>query len=418
LWDPSHALPLRPPGSPRGEEVPADLGKIAAGSNQRLVLISLDVLVVLASAVGAMTLRFDGVVPAELQPTLIAFVALAIPVKITTLAWFKLYRLNRRFVGTYDLLNVVRACLTAAVALGTASFLALRSPALPRSVLVMDLILSGIGFGGIRAASRASRAVRGSRRAGGRTVLVVGAGSAGASLIRDIKDFSSHRMTVVGVVDDDPAKGGTYLHGVKVLGDRRSIPRIVASRQVDEVLIAMPSASGNVIQETVAVVRKTEVGTLRIVPDLDAVLSGRITTANIRPLRVDDLLNRTPPALDSDSLAALLGGKTVLVTGAAGSIGSELSRHLARLPIGRLVMFDQNESGIFDLEREIRGLAENLIVDGVIGDVRNELDVRRVFELRPWVVFHAAAYKHVPLMELHPHEAIRTTTFGTWTVDT
>jgi FlaA1/EpsC-like NDP-sugar epimerase len=382
--------------------------------HQGLLLVLLDLVAIAVSGFGAAMLRFDWTIPSLETQTVLMFVLLAIPVKLAALWIFKLYKLDRRYVGTYDALNVFRACSLATLALGALSFLVLVDPRLPRSVLVMDFILTLGGIGAIRAWPRAWHAMRGSHAHGERTVLIVGAGHAGASLTRDMKSSPDFRATLVGLIDDNPAKRGTYIHGVKVLGDRTRLPTIMSSQHVDEVFIAMPSASGAVIQETVTAVRKAGVSSIRIVPDLDAVLSGRVTTSNVREVRVEDVLNRTPPPLDVEAISRMLRGDTVLVTGAAGSIGSELCRHLARLPVGRLVMLDQNESGIFDLERELRRLPGSPEMDGIVADIRDPVRIRRVlFEARPKVVFHAAAYKHVPLMEMHPREAVRTNTLGT-----
>jgi FlaA1/EpsC-like NDP-sugar epimerase len=403
----SAAVPSHPPVAMNGG---AD-----AKRRQTLVLLLLDLCVVVASGFGAIALRFDGIVPDRYLLTALMFVSLAIPIKLAVLWRFKLYRLHWDYVGTFDLVTVAKASLLSSAVLAAASFLVIRSPELlPRSIVVIDLLLGTVGFSAIRTWPRASRSLRGFRAAGERRVLVVGAGEAGASLVRDIKHSPSHRMKVMGIVDDDPAKDGTLIHGVEVLGGRSLLPLVLSTGQVDEVLIAMPSASGAVIQETVGMLRRAGVASIKIVPDLDAVLSGRVAASNVRSVRVEDLLNRTPPPLDVDALSSLLEGSTVLVTGAAGSIGSELCRHLARLPLARLVLLDQNESGIFDLQRELRRLPDAPDMEGAVGDIRDEVKVRRVFdELGPQVVFHAAAYKHVPLMELHPREAVRTNTLGT-----
>jgi FlaA1/EpsC-like NDP-sugar epimerase len=320
-------------------------------------------------------------------------------------------------VGTYDLLNVVRACAIGSLVLGAASFLEPLSIHVPRSVLVIDFALTLLGIGGVRAWPAAFRALRQGRDAASRSVLVVGGGEAGASLVRSLKGSAVGRVHVVGFIDDDPKKRGTYIHGVKVLGSRSELPGILQSGAIEEVLIAMPSASGKVIQETVAMVRRSRVQSMKIVPDLDAVLSGKVAPSSARDVRVEDLLERPIPALDLEGVHGLLSASTVLVTGAAGSIGSELCRHLARVPVGRLVLLDQNETGIFDLERELRRLPDAPPVEAVVGNVRDGGRIGPLMErYRPGAVFHAAAYKHVPLMELHPREAVRTNVLGTLTM--
>ncbi len=396
---------------------PRELVSILRFTRHGLVLLGLDIVAICVSAVGALALRFDWAIPGEYIPRILVFVALALPIKVGFLRYFRLYRLDWRFVGAYELLSVASACFFSMLALGAVSFLVFTRATLPRSIVVIDFVLTLMAIGAIRAWPRAMRAVRGSDGDGRRSVLVVGAGEAGASLVRDLKNSQSHTLRVVGFIDDDTTKRGTFIHGVEVLGPRAILPTVVGSQRIEEVLIAMPSASPNVIQETVADLRSSGIQDLRIVPDLDAVLSGRITASNVREVRVEDLLNRRPPVLDAERLAAALGSSDVVVTGAAGSIGSELARHLARLPIQRLILFDQNESGLFDLERELRRLSSPIGVVSVVGNVTDAVKVDEVFaSFNPTVVFHAAAYKHVPLMESHPREAVMTNVLGTWTM--
>src|SRR5439155_18034822 len=218
----------------------------------------------------------------------------------------------------------------------------------------------------------------------------------------------------VGVIDDSPFKHGTYLHGVRVLGPRGLIPRVVKDERVDEVIVAMPSAPGPVIREVVVASRQAGVPSVQILSGVAAMLEGRVTLASVRDVKVEDLLNRPVAELDMDSVGEYLYGRTVLITGAAGSIGAELASQIARVEPGRLILLEKDETRLFGLEIDLRRFAPRVPVFPVVGDVRHRDRMLQVFRTyQPQVVFHAAAYKHVPMMEAHPQEAVTVNVIGT-----
>ena len=259
------------------------------------------------------------------------------------------------------------------------------------------------------------RPAPGSLVARGREVIVVGAGDAGQLVLRELQ--KSRTMTPIGLVDDDPRKRRMRLHGVRVLGTIDELPRILRDNDPDEVLIAIPSAPGEVRQRVVGIAQAAGVP-VKTLPGLYELLEGDLDlTGQIRPVQVEDLLGRQPVEVDVEAIARYVEGKAVLVTGAGGSIGSELCRQIARAHPTRIVLLEQSESALYDIERELldeRGFSAGV---PVLGDVKNRAKMRQVFErYRPDVVFHAAAYKHVPLMEANPVESVRNNVLGTRTV--
>jgi FlaA1/EpsC-like NDP-sugar epimerase len=245
-------------------------------------------------------------------------------------------------------------------------------------------------------------------------VLVIGAGEAARDTIREMHRNPQLGYTPIGLVDDDPRKKNIRIHGVRVLGTTADLPHLLRDNKPDEILIAVPSASGEFRRAVVTTTRELGVP-VKTLPGLHELISGEIDLAvQIRPVQVEDVLGRDPVDVDLDSAAPYVEGKTVLVTGAGGSIGSELCRQLTRLGPQRLILVDLGETALFEIERELvddRGFSAAV---PVLADVGNETKMRQVFErYEPSVVFHAAAYKHVPLMEANPLESVRNNALAT-----
>jgi FlaA1/EpsC-like NDP-sugar epimerase len=287
---------------------------------------------------------------------------------------------------------------------------------LPRSVAVMDwLLLLGL-IAGTRLFARSviERPGTGRLVARGKEVLVVGAGDAGQLTIREMQRNRQLGYTPIGLIDDDPRKKNLRIHGVRVLGTTEELAHILRDNRPDEVLIAIPSASGEARQRIVTVTRENNVP-VKTLPGLYELISGETDLATqIRPVQVEDVLGREPVDVDLEASASYLENETVLVTGAGGSIGSELCRQIARLGPQRLILVDQGETALFEIERELvdeRGFAPSI---PVLADVKSRTKMRQVFDrYRPSIVFHAAAYKHVPLMEANPLESVRNNALGT-----
>ncbi|RLT43844.1 MAG: polysaccharide biosynthesis protein [Chloroflexi bacterium] len=294
----------------------------------------------------------------------------------------------------------------------------------PRSVVLIDGLLLLLGVGGIRFSVRlATRWQPFARGVQVRRVLVVGAGDAGAMIVREMRQNPSLGLEPVGFIDDDPTKQNVRIHDVPVLGTRSDIPMAAQEYKVSQVIIAMPTATGVTIREIVRICDQTGVRA-RIMPGLGELLDGRVTLKQVRDVRIEDLLRREPVQTDVEAVAGLLRGKRVLVTGGGGSIGSELCRQIWRSNPAELIILGHGENSIFDIHNELRGEEpgvgdENGHRDGpqltpIIADIRFGERIRQVFErYRPQVVFHTAAHKHVPLMEMNPVEAVTNNVQGT-----
>jgi FlaA1/EpsC-like NDP-sugar epimerase len=327
---------------------------------------------------------------------------------LTTLAWvvlvhavlfrgFGLYRGIWRYTSLPDLRRILMAVGTAAITVPTLMFMV--QIAVPRSVLIVTPILLMLVMGGSRVAYRAwkERMLSGLITAHREPVLVLGADEAAVNLIKDLA--RSPQWRVVGVLDDDEAKIGRQLHGVNVLGRLNEIPRWQRRLGVAQAIIAMPEASHTARRR---VVEFCDHAGLRVltVPSYDDLVSGRVTVSQVRQVELDDLLGRDPVNLDTAGLRGWLAGRVVMVTGAGGSIGSELARQIARFEPRQLVLFELNEFALYTIEQEFAASHARLPVASAIGDVKDAARVEHVLRThKPSVIFHAAAYKHVPLME-------------------
>ena len=320
-----------------------------------------------------------------------------------------------RYVSTRDMWGIVRGVTAASLLVYLVFYFApLNDLRVPRGIALLDwmLLLGFVAVSRMLARTLFERPSPGRLMARGREVIVVGAGDAGGLVLRELQ--KSPTTTPIGLVDDDPRKRRMRLHGVRVLGTIAELPRILRENDPDEVLIAIPSAPGEVRQRVVEMAQEAHVP-VKTLPGLYELLEGDLDlTGQIRPVQVEDLLGREPVEVDVEAIARYVEGKAVLVTGAGGSIGSELSRQIARAQPARIVLLEQSEAALYEIERELvdeRGFSAGV---PVLGDVKNRTKMRQVFErYRPDVVFHTAAYKHVPLMEANPLESVRNNVIGT-----
>ena len=283
----------------------------------------------------------------------------------------------------------------------------------PRSIIALEWMLNILLIGGSRMVIRLSREYGGSRPSGMKKVLVVGAGDAGEQVVREMRRNRGLGYSPVGLMDDDPRKKGMRIHGVEVLGGREDIRRIADEKPIDEIVIAIPSLRGRRLGELIAC---CEVPGVRVqtVPGLADLINGKISVNEIREVQVEDLLERDEVEVDVDEISAYLTGKVVLVTGAGGSIASELCRQIAGYAPQRILLLGRGENSIYEIEMELRTRFPQLGVAPIIGNIRDAHKIDAIFEkYRPQIVFHAAAHKHVPLMEAHPEEAIKNNVLGT-----
>ena len=384
---------------------------------QQDITVLLQLVVFAGAWVAAFELRFDSV-PPRYVVLMVQTLPLVCGIKVVAFIAFRLHRSWLKYAGIRDLEAIVGAA--AATGAATLILLFLLRPAewtpVPRSILLLDPMVSVLALGGLRFMGRFGRGrLPGLFGGRGRTrIVIVGAGDAAEQLLQQIDRNPSIRYRVVALFDDDPGKRGLRIHGVPVVGPSAELADWVQDNPVHEVVIATPSASGQQMRDLVAACNEAEVE-FRVVPAIDALLGGRISWSAIRPVDIRDLLRREPIELDEGALEGLLRGQTVLITGAGGSIGSELVRQVARWRPRRILALDQAENPIFDLQRsmgDLRGAGFDLVP--VICNIRDERRLDALFRhWSPTVVLHAAAHKHVPLMEYNVLEALRNNVLGT-----
>ncbi|MDM7324693.1 MAG: nucleoside-diphosphate sugar epimerase/dehydratase [Thermus sp.] len=363
----------------------------------------------------AMILRLEGLPPSYWEATWV-YVMLGIPVKALFIAYFGLHRQAWSRIGVRDLVRLGLAVgLGEVVLLSFALVLGTHLP-LPRSVPLIATVLAFLLLGGMRLGVRLYREGKRGRGIKGTQVLVVGAGEAGSMVVREMLRHPEAGLYPVGFLDDDPNKRGQTIAGVRVLGNLDDLPEVAQTWEAEEVLVAIPSAPGSVVRKVVELARAAGLR-YRVLPGVYEILSGRVGISQIREVRLEDLLRREPVRLDLEEIAGYLEGRVVLVTGAGGSIGSELVRQIARFHPELVVLLGRGENSLFLLEKELEASWPELGYRVVVADVRDRDRLRYVFNLyRPQVVFHAAAHKHVPLMEANPDEAILNNVRGTQNV--
>ena len=322
-----------------------------------------------------------------------------------------------RYVSTRDMWGAVRGVALGTLALFVVLTLVELHPVrVPTSLWFVFLLVCLAFVAGSRLLARTliERPRPGSLVARGREAFVVGAGDAAQLIVKEMLRNPALGTTPIGLVDDDPRKKNLRIHGVRVLGTTADLPELLHERRPDELLIAIPSAPGEFRARVVEAARAAGVP-VRTLPGLAELVSGDYDLARqLRPVEVEDVLGREPVEVDLDSISGYLHGEIVLVTGAGGSIGSELCRQIARVGPAKLVLLDHAEPLLFEIERELVDERGFHAAAAVIADVKDAVKLRQVFEkYRPGVVFHAAAYKHVPLMEANPLEAVRNNALGT-----
>lgn len=385
--------------------------RVAARIRRDFPLALLDVATVFVAYLAALALRFDGAVPAGYWNSFWVFLPAVTALHILTNLLFGLYGQMWRYASVQEARRVVLAGLSSAgVALIIATWLGRGIRLMPLTVILVGSVLSLGGFGAIRFQSRLFALRRHGAVEKRKRVLIVGAGDAGSTILKDFLRNPSFGMHPVGMVDDDVRKIGRSLHGVPVLGSLADLGAIVKTQEIEQVIFAIPSAPSSLLREVAALADQSE-ASIRVLPSVQETLGGKITARDVRDLKIEDLLGRQQVSTDLVSVARVLGGRRVLVTGAGGSIGSEIARQVLAFSPTQLVLLDHDESHLHNAMVE---LENDETVELVLVDIR---DRDRLFEIfstyRPQVVFHAAAHKHVPLLENHPEEALHTNVIGT-----
>jgi FlaA1/EpsC-like NDP-sugar epimerase len=383
-------------------------------------LFASDILLFGSSTIIAFALRFEGFEWGDIwNHAAILYLALSLPIKLYVFWAVGMYRRLWRYAGIVEVERVISASALSGLAcllLGLAILPGLRLTEMrvPISVLFMDGLLTGAAASLPRFAVR-SLGRRGQRRRleDARRAIIAGAGAAGEMIVKELLSHPQLGLNPIGFVDDDASKHGHRMCDLPVLGALSAIPDIVSQYDIDEIVIAMPRAPGRIVRRVVKAALKAGAKT-RTIPGMYDILSGRVTVASLREVEIQDLLRRDPIQTDLQQVRSLATGETVLVTGAGGSIGSELCRQLARLEPAQILLLGHGENSIFDIELELAEAYPNVTCVPLIADVRDRERMRRVIErYQPYAVFHAAAHKHVPLMEGNLAEAITNNVLGT-----
>lgn len=363
----------------------------------------------------AFFIRFDRAIPPSHLHQLWLFLPVVVGLRLVTNAVFGLYQHLWRYFSVKDMIGVLQAATTASCLFVAIAYLS-GNGSFPRTVFAADWLLAVLLLGGIRFAKRFWQESRQVSYQSLKRALVIGAGDAGDALIREMQRKPQSGLQPVALIDDDPAKHGIRLHGLKVYGGRDAIPQIVDDLEIDLIAIAMPSAPAAAIRDIVDIAARTS-AVVQTIPSLSEIVSGSVTISHLRHVQIEDLLGRAEVHIEDDALAALLRDRCVVVTGAGGSIGSELCRQIGRFRPARLVVCGHGENTVYDIQRDLADAFPELVVDAVIADVRDERRLDGVFaRYRPDLVFHAAAHKHVPLMETNLVDAVTNNVIGTWTL--
>jgi len=381
--------------------------------NLRTVAVVLhDLAAALTAWAGAYWLRFNFDIPAVFMEAMINSMAIVVIVQGGVFHAFGLYRSIWRFVGLRDLKRILMAAGTAILTVSAVLFMTQRLELIPRSVLLLDFILLVLFIGGARFTYRAWKDGHFISRNEGKPVIVIGAGEAAIALLRELGQGSEWR--VVGMLDDNPALQGRLINGVSIFGPLEEVGKLSSQMGVSHAIVAMPSAS--VTERRRAAELAAAAGmTVLTVPAYEDILSGRVAISRVRKIELEDLLGRDPVMLDEAGLQHLLNGRVVMVTGAGGSIGAELTRQIARFMPRMLIMIELSEYVLYAIQQDFSVRWPNLPIVCVLCDVKDEKRIEELFrEYRPELVFHAAAYKHVPLIEQdNAWEGLRNNVLGT-----
>lgn len=386
---------------------------------KKILLVVYDIASMVAASILALFLRFEGrydAIPQQYLEKIQQYIFIVIVISIVIFYVMRLYGSLWSYAGTTELVNIlVASILSSGVQMAVYVLVDVR---MPRSYYVfygaglfVFVTVSRYSYRVIRTMIKRQKSSKSCTN-----VLVVGAGGAGNMLVREITNSSHINKRVVCIVDDARAKQGSYLHGVKIYGGREAIPELVKKYGVEEIMLAIPSAPAKEIKQILDICKETGCELKRL-PGVYQLVNGEVSINALKEVDVNDLLGREPVSVDLSSILDYVSGKTILVTGGGGSIGSEICRQVAQHNPRRLVIVDIYENSAYDIQNELKNRYPYLDLVVLIASVRNTKRMDMIFEkYRPDIVYHAAAHKHVPLMEDSPNEAVKNNVLGTWKV--
>ncbi len=390
-----------------------------APRNRIALLVVIDVILIALSGFLALYIRYDfRFSNMDMQYVDYEIFCLPLNLAVTLLIFvlFRLYRSVWRFASTTELLNVIGACTTSMVIqVVVMSVLRMRMPV---SYYLMKYVLLMMGVGILRFTYRILRMLQerriGERNDARKRTMIVGGGEAGAMIIKELQNSRYLDQCVCCVVDDNVAKQGKYIRGIKIMGGRDDIPRLAHEYHIDEIIVAMPSTPQSEIREILNICKETNCN-MKVLPGLYQMIKGEVSMSKLRKVEIEDLLGRDPIRIQLDQIMEYVSDQVVLVTGGGGSIGSELCRQIAAHSPKRLIIVDIYENNAYDIQQELKRKYPGMDLVVLIASVRNTHRIESIFATyRPQIVYHAAAHKHVPLMEDSPNEAIKNNVFGTY----
>ena len=385
---------------------------------RRICLVIMDIISIIFASFFALATRFEFVVssiPPEHWKSLLHYLPQFTIVTLALLFMFRIYSSLWEYAGLEEVFNIIWACVTSGIV--QFGLVLVTKGLMPRSYYILVVIYLIIFIAGTRFCYRYVRMRKQNRNfpwKSGKRVMLVGAGEAGNSLLTELDNSKYLHDKVCCVIDDDPAKIGRYIRGVKVVGNRYTIKHNVQKYKIEQIIIAIPSAEGKEFRAILDICKETECE-LKTLPGMFQLINGEVNVSKLRPVSIDDLLGREEVRVNLSDIMGYVSDKVVLVTGGGGSIGSELCRQIAQYHPKRLVIFDIYENNAYEIQQELKRNHPDLALSTLIGSVRDENRLNAVFEkYHPQIVYHAAAHKHVPLMEKSPNEAIKNNVLGTY----
>ena len=390
---------------------------------KRRFRFAIDMLVLIAAFLLAYKLRFDFALPSHLWRDALLQLPIVVGIEVLCLRIAGVGRFVWRYTGLAEARAFVFAAIASVIALVTIRFALpgeFESLQVPLSVTLMNVALAFGGMLGMRVIRRAAFEQAEKRRRpqsatvqSKKPIILVGAGHAGIMTAREIQSRADQEVSIVGFVDDNPQIQNTVIGGIKVLGTTADLPQLVRKHAVDHVVISLMQGTRKQFRQIMETCESVS-AKVRVIPSLTEIIQGRVSVSRIRDVQVEDLLGREPIMLEEGELAKFLCGKVVMVTGAGGSIGSELGRQVTRFDPARILLVERAEPSLFEIHRELTSLSPSLAITPLVADVCDENRMRRIFDTyQPHVIFHAAAHKHVPMMELNPSEAVKNNVLAT-----
>ncbi|MFZ5945144.1 MAG: polysaccharide biosynthesis protein [Bacillota bacterium] len=389
-------------------------------TKQKIIMILVDAVLIFFALYISLFIRFDGIIPEQFMNSFLELIPIFTVVSLACFYFTGLYNRLWQYASIGDLLTVIYG-VSSSVIINIAFVYFLveggKLP-LPRSVFILNWVFAICLIGGARLIWRLFKdhSLTLLNNKSGKHILIVGAGDSGVLVAKELKRHFNGEINLIGFVDDDPAKQNLKVLSFPVLGDRHSIVQLVERHKVQEIILAIPSAKGKEVRDILSICQETN-AVVKILPGMHDLIEGKVTVNHIREVQIEDLLGREQIKVDLESISQYLNDHVVLVTGAGGSIGSELCRQIANFSPKQLLLLDNCENNIYDIELELKSIQPIVEIVPLVKDIRDKEAIEQVFNIfKPHVVFHAAAHKHVPLMEINAEEAFKNNVIGTYNV--